>query len=182
MRRSTRDILFILIGLFVSIGTLWASQAAVETRLSRDVAYLNTLGKNAEGEKSLALSLESRLRADPARISELRRERFGYGDISVTLALAARMRGGMSRGNVDRVIALRRSPGFGGWGKIVRSFGVRVEKVVLQIESLRAHKAGASAAQTGAYPAAHPAAHPAAQPAAQTKPGYDPVLRLVRGG
>ncbi|HVO38447.1 MAG TPA: hypothetical protein VMV03_05395 [Spirochaetia bacterium] len=162
MRRSTRDILFIFIGLFASIGTLWASQAAVETRLSRDVAYLNTLGKNPEGEKSLTLSLENRLRADPARISELRRERFGYGDISAALALASRMRGGMTRGNVDRVVALRRSPGFGGWGKLVRSMGVRVEKVVLQIESLRSHATGTSAAKT--------------------KPGYDPVLRLVRGG
>jgi hypothetical protein len=73
MQRSKRDILFIFIGLFVYFGTLWASKSAVETRLGRDVAYLNTLGRRTDGEKSLTLSLRPQFRAGSARINEMRR-------------------------------------------------------------------------------------------------------------
>jgi hypothetical protein len=101
MNRSTRDILFIFMGLFLSLGTLWASKTSVEARLGRDVAYLNTLGRSAAGEKSLTLSLESLFMANAARIKEMRRARLGYGDISVALALASHLTGGITRANVQ---------------------------------------------------------------------------------
>lgn len=168
MQRSTRDILFILAGLFLSIGTLWASKAAVETRLRRDVAYLNSLGRSLEGERSLTVSLQTHFRATPERITEMRRARLGYGDISAALALASHLKGGITKANVERLVALWRSPRFRGWGMIARSFGVRVERVVLQIESLKAR------------PAASPSGKPAAS--ADHSRSYDPVLRLVHGG
>lgn len=167
MKRPTRDFLFILIGLFASIGTLWASKVSVETRLTRDVAYLNSLGRNPTNEKSLTLSLESRFRADPARISEMRRAELGFGDISVTYALASRLRGGATKSNVEKVASLRQSPRFKGWSMTARSLGVRLERIVLQVESLHARPARAEAAKA-----------PAAAKAAKG-PGYDPVLRLV---
>ncbi|MGA2639409.1 MAG: hypothetical protein ABSG21_00740 [Spirochaetia bacterium] len=146
MNRSTRDILFIFIGLFLSLGTLWASKTPAESRLTRDVAYLNTLGRSSDGEKSLTLSLESRFRADSARINEMRRARLGYGDISVALSLASHLPGGITRANVRKIVALWKSPRFDGWGRIARSLGVRLERVVLQVESLRARPAGRTAA------------------------------------
>jgi len=165
MKTSTRDILFIFVGLFISIGTLWASRAGVEMRLGRDVAYLNRVGGSPSGERSLSQSLVSRFRPEPGQIAELRKQRLGYGDISVVLAVASRLRGGVSRHNIERIVSLWKSPRSGSWGKIVRSLGVRVERVVLQVESLRGAQTrspvGATAARAG---------------------GYDPVLRLVHGG
>jgi hypothetical protein len=138
MQRSTRDILFIFAGLFASVGTLLASTTAVETRLGRDVAYLNGLGTRPEGERSLTLSLETRFRTDPARINEMRRARLGCGDMSVVLALASDLQGGVTRANVEKLVALWRSPHFDGWPKIARSLGLRLGRVVLQVESLTA--------------------------------------------
>ncbi len=165
MKTSTRDILFIFIGLFISIGTLWASRAGVEMRLGSDVAYLNSLGRSADGEKSLSQSLESRFRPEPGQIAELRKQRLGYGDISVVLTLASRLRGGISSDNIERIVSLWKSPRAGNWGKVARSLGVRVERVVLQIESLKARPAKTSLGAT-----------------ASRSRGYDPVLRLVHGG
>ncbi len=165
MKTSTRDILFIFIGLFVSIGTLWASRAGVEMRLGSDVAYLNSVGRSADGERSLSQSIQSRFRAEPGQIADLRKQRLGYGDISVVLSLASRLRGGISRANIERIVSMWKSPRAGNWGKVARSLGVRVERVVLQIESLKARPARASMGATASRPK-----------------GYDPVLRLVHGG
>ncbi len=146
MNRSTRDILFIFTGLFLSLGTLWASKSSVEARLSRDVAYLNTIGRSADGERSLTVSLESQFMANPARIREMHRARLGYGDISVALALASHLTGGITRANVDKILTLWRSSRLDGWGRIARSLGIRLQRVVLQIESLRTRPAGKSVA------------------------------------
>ena len=45
--------------------------------------------------------------------------------------------------NIERIVAMWKSPRSGSWGKIIRSFGVRVERVVLQIESLHEPARGA---------------------------------------
>jgi hypothetical protein len=165
MKPSTRDILFIFIGLFASIGTLWASKAGAEMRLGRDVAWLNSVGRSPDGERSLSRSLESRFRTDPGQIAELRKRRMGYGDISVVLALASRLRGGISRSNIEKIAGMWRSHQAGNWGRIVRSLGVRVERVVLQIESLNARPRRSTPRASSARPR-----------------GYDPVLKLVHGG
>ena len=150
MNRSTRDILFIFLGLFLSLGTLGASKISVEARLGRDVAYLNTLGRSADGEKSLTLSMESQFMANPSRIKEMRRARLGYGDISVALALASHLTGGVTRANVEKILTLWRSSRLDGWAKTARSLGVRLQRVVLQIESLRPRPAGRNVATTTA--------------------------------
>ncbi len=164
MKPSTRDILFIFVGLFVSIGTLWASKAGAEVRLGRDVAYLNSIGRTPRGERSLSQSLESRFRTEPGQIAELRKRSLGYGDISVVLALASRLRGGVSRSNIERIVGMWKQRA-GDWGRIAHSLGVRVERVVLQIESLRAHPVHGRPVASAAQPR-----------------GYDPVLKLVHGG
>ena len=128
MNRSTRDILFIFMGLFLSLGTLWASKTSMETRLGRDVAYLNTLGRSADGEKSLTSSLESQFMANSTRIKEMRRARLGYGDISVTLAMASHLKGGITRANVEKIVALWKSSRMDGWSRIAGSLGVRLGK------------------------------------------------------
>jgi hypothetical protein len=167
MQRSTRDILFIFMGLFLSLGTLWASKSAMETRLSRDVAYLNTLGRSADGEKSLTLSLESQFMADSARIKEMRRARLGFGDMSVALAMASHLKGGITRANVEKIVVLWKSSRLDGWSRIARSLGVRLERVVLQIESLRPRPAGKGVATSTAVEMPRPSGS---------------VQRLVNGG
>ena len=164
MERTTRIIVLILAGLLASVGSLWASTLAVETRLGREVAYLNRLGRSTHGETSLALSLEKRFRADSAWINEMRRARLGYGDISVALALASDLPGGTTKSNVEKIVARWKSARSDRWPKVARSLGLRLERVVLQIESMKAR----------------PASKPVAA-AVQPRP-RDPVHRLGSGG
>jgi len=173
MKTSTRDILFIFVGLFISIGALWASRAGVEMRLGSDVAYLNSLGRTENGQRSLSQSLESRFGPGPGQIADLRRQQLGYGDISVVFATASRLRGGMSKGNIERIVSLWKNPRSGGWGKVIRLLGVRVERVVLQIETVR----GGRQVRSGQSQARVTSGSRSGQPK-----GYDPVLRLVHGG
>jgi hypothetical protein len=136
----------------------------VETRLGRDVAYLNRLGRSPQGELSLTQSLETRFRTQSARINEMRRARLGYGDMSVALALASHLPGGTTRANVGRIVTLWKSSRSDRWPNVARSLGLRLERVVFQIESVRAR----------------PMAKPAA--AAERPRSHDSVHRLVNGG
>src|SRR5208283_379411 len=164
MHGSTRIILIVFAGLLASVGSLWASTMATETRLGRDVACLNRLGRTPQGEMSLTPSLERRFRAESARINEMRRARLGYGDMSVALALASHLPGGATRANVGRIVARWGSSHADRWPNVVRSMGLRLERVVLQIESMKAR--------------------PIAKPMATTERprSHDPVHRLVNGG
>ena len=182
MKSSTRDILFIFVGLFVSIGALWASRAGVEMRLGSDVAYLNNLGRTESGQRSLSQSLESRFSPKPGQIEELRRQRMGYGDISVVFATASRLRGGISRHNIERIVSMWKSFHSGSWEKIIRSLGVRVERVVLQIESVRGARTPHGAQSLHGTSAFRSSQAPATTTGSTQPKGYDPVLRLVHGG
>ena len=184
MKTSTRDILFIFVGLFISIGALWASRAGVEMRLGSDVAYLNSLGRTQSGERSLNQSLESRYSTHAAEIAELRRQQMGYGDISVVFATASRLHGGITRHNIQKVVSLWKSPRSGSWSRIIRTLGVRVDRVVLQIESMRGPAAVRGAQSLRHSPTlrgSQARTSPASAAGGQPK-GYDPVLRLVHGG
>lgn len=176
MQRAPRITLFVFAGLLASFGSLWASTLAVETRLGRDVAYLNRLGRSTQGETSLTLSLERRFRAESAWINDMRRARLGYGDISVALALASDLPGGATKSNVHRIMARWRSSRLDQWPKVARSLGLRLERVVLQIESMRARPV----AQSPALAAGRPATQPVA--AADRPRSRSPVHQLVNGG
>lgn len=185
MKTSTRDILFIFIGLFISIGTVWASRAGVEMRLGKDVAYLNNVGRSASGERSLSRSLQEKFGADAAQIEGLRKQRLGYGDISVVMALASRLHGGISRLNIERIVSRWRAPRSGDWARIARSMGVRVDRVVLQIESLTTREnrtsVGTTAARTTGTGTTSSGTAATGTTAARSR-SYDPVWKLVHGG
>ena len=164
MQSATRISLLVFAWLLATVGSSWASTAAVETRLGRDVAYLNRLGRSAQGEISLTQSLERRFRAESAWIREMRRARLGYGDISVALALASDLPGGTTKSNVESIVARWRSSRAERWPQVTRSLGLRLERVVLQIESMKVR----------------PVAKPVAT--AERPRSRDPVHRLVNGG
>ena len=171
MKRTTRVVVFVLAGLVASVGSLWASTKAAETRLGRDVAYLNKLGRTTQGESSLTLSLERRFMAESAWIKEMRKARLGYGDISVALALASDLPGGTTKPNLDRIVARWRSSRADRWPKVARSLGLGLHKVVLQVESMKARPAVA--------PSRPVVKHVAAAERTRTRA---PVHRLVNGG
>jgi hypothetical protein len=135
MNRGTRDLLFIIAGLLLSAVTLWAG-AGYNTRLSKDVAYLNAVGSRPREAKNLERSLASTFRTDAARIEQLRKDRLGAGDIAAAFAVASRLAGGISDANLGRIVNLWKERHAAGWAGIAKSLGVRLRGVVLKIESI----------------------------------------------
>jgi hypothetical protein len=160
MNRGTRDLVFILAGLLLAGVTLWAS-AGYDKRLSRDVAYLNSLGSRPAGAKSLERSMASAFRTDVGKINELRRQKLGTGDIAAAFAVASRLAGGITDDNVKRIVKLWKQDGVASWAGVAKGLGVRLRAVVLKIESVGVGRQGTSTATRPSRPAADPAAQPA---------------------
>jgi hypothetical protein len=176
MNRGTRDLLFIVAGLLLSAVTLWAG-AGYDKRLSRDVAYLNSLGGRPTGAKNLERSMASAFRTDVKKINELRREKLGTGDIAAVFAVASRLGGGLTDANVKRIVKLWKEEGVDNWAAVARSLGVRLRSVVLKVESVGSGRRAASVAANSRT------ASPA-QPSAAKSPaaGHDTLKALLHKG
>jgi len=139
MHRSIRDLLFIVVGLVVSAGLVWAARGDSTVRLAGDVAYLNTLGRRPAGAQSLERAIVTVFRTSQARLQKLKDAGMGYGDIAAALAAASRLRGGISDTTVDRVLRYWRSERAKGWARILVSLGVNADRVAVSVE--RVHPA-----------------------------------------
>lgn len=138
MKPSTRDILFIFAGLFISAAALGGAQPGPDARLRRDVAYLNGMGSKPRGEKALAASLATVFRADTASIAALRKDTLGYGDIGAAYAVASRLSGGATESNLAKAVGAWKRLRSGGWPAVAKGLGVSVRRVATEVESLTA--------------------------------------------
>jgi hypothetical protein len=136
MKPSTRDILFIFAGLFMSAAALWGAQPGLDARLRRDVAYLNQIGTRPRGAQAFDASLAAVFKADTVSIAALRKDRLGYGDISAAYAVASRLTGGATEANLRKAVAAWKSRGPGGWPSVAKALGVSVRRVTSEVESL----------------------------------------------
>ena len=146
MHRSIRDLLFILVGLLVSAGLVWAARGDSTVRLSGDVAYLNTLGRRAVTAQSLDKSMMTIFRATEARLQRLKGAGMGEGDVAASLAAASRLPGGISDTTIDRVLGAWKAERSQGWPAILKSLHVNANRVVVSVE--RVHPAPAGQART----------------------------------
>jgi hypothetical protein len=138
MKPSTRDILFIFVGLFISAAVLGGAQPGPDARLRRDVAYLNGMGSRPRGEKALAASLTAVFKANTASIAALRRNAMGYGDIGAAYAVASRLSGGATESNLSKAVDAWKRLGSHGWPAVAKGLGVSVRRVATEVEGLTA--------------------------------------------
>ena len=144
MKPSTRDILFIFAGLFISAAVLSGAQPGPDARLRRDVAYLNGVGSRPRGEKALAASIAAVFKADTGSIAALRKDALGYGDIGAAYAVASRLSGGATESNLSKAVAAWKRLRSGGWPAVARGLGVSVRRVATEVESLSVRPKAAS--------------------------------------
>ncbi|MBI5587449.1 MAG: hypothetical protein HY889_03675 [Deltaproteobacteria bacterium] len=114
-----------------------AAETKQETGLGTKAAEINKLGGEAKGEKAVTERLEKQFGVDEARIKSLRDKKLGYGEIAIALSLAEKLPGGITDGNVDKIMTMRQGPPVEGWGNVARKLGVKLGPVVSGVEKVR---------------------------------------------
>ena len=131
--------------LYLTLGLAFctASFAAADEGLSKDEQKLertsSDVDKDAtspEGQKAVESRLKSEFKVDDARVQGLRDQKLGYGEISIALALAQKMPGGITDANVKTIMSQRQGPPVMGWGQIAKKQGVKLGKVISKVKSV----------------------------------------------
>jgi len=102
--------------------------------MERDSATVDQAASSPEGQKRVVAALVADFGVPEARISALRNQRLGYGEITVTLALAGTLPGGLTEANIAKVTTLRAGPPVMGWGEVAKQTGAQLGPVVSSVK------------------------------------------------
>jgi hypothetical protein len=109
-----------------------------EQKLTQTSAEVDKDATQPEGQKAVESRLKSEFKVDDARIQGLRDQKLGYGEISIALALAQKMPGGITDANMKTIMSERQGPPVMGWGQIAKKEGVKLGKVISKVRSVDA--------------------------------------------
>lgn len=138
-----KRILFIFIVVFIGFtATSVPAQTKEETRLDKNAAAVDKDANTPQGEKAVVQRLEKEYKVDDARISGLRNQNLGYGEIAIVLAMAQKMTGGITDANIKTIMSMREGTPKQGWGEIAKKLGIKLGPTVSSVEKLEkgAHK------------------------------------------
>jgi hypothetical protein len=141
MKRSFVVLMFLLLAFAATAISTEVSKK--EAKPDKETEALNkeaeTLDKDAGepiGEKTVVLKIKDQYKVDDARIKALRDNKYGYGEISIALALAEKLPGGITDENVNKIVAMRRGPPVEGWGNIAKELGLKLGHVISSVEKI----------------------------------------------
>lgn len=136
--------IFILAGLFMCAAAVpafaqedaekgkKADSSAAETSNLEEKEAENTVGQIEDrcrpegGQERIANKLKAQYGVDDARLRVMREAGLNHGEISLALALAQGMPGGINDENVQKVTALRLGPPKAGWGNVAKDLGLKL--------------------------------------------------------
>ncbi len=123
--------LYLMVGLALSAASYAAAEDATkdEQKLERTSTDVDEDAARPEGQKNVESQLKSEYKVDDARIQGLRDQKMGYGEISIALALASKLPGGITDANVAKIMAERNGPPKMGWGQVAKKNGTTVGKI-----------------------------------------------------
>jgi hypothetical protein len=130
-----------LAGLFLcaaSIPAFAQEKSREDKKLETSAGKLDKDAGQPEGEKTVTDKLKSEFKVDDARVQSLRDQKLGYGEVSIVLALAQGLPGGITDVNVQKVLALRQGPPVMGWGKVTKSLGLKLGPVQSKVHKIAA--------------------------------------------
>ncbi|MBI5345343.1 MAG: hypothetical protein HZB83_08455 [Deltaproteobacteria bacterium] len=135
----TRKITVIAAVVFLLLAGFAASYAVASNDESQIENDASTIGKDAkaDGGKVVTQRIEKEFNVDEARVSSLRAQKLGYGEIAIVLALAQKLPGGITDANVNTIISKWQGPPREGWGKIAKDLGLNLGTVLSQIEKVK---------------------------------------------
>lgn len=94
--------------------------------------------KYSEGQGRVADKIKAQFGVDDSRLLSLHYRKLRYGEISILLALAQDMRGGITDENLHKLVALRQGPPVMGWGKVAKELGLELGPALSRIRKLSA--------------------------------------------
>lgn len=130
----------VLIMVLVFVASLsvmaWAETTKEETGLDKDAAYIDKSSGTPEGEKMVMGNLKKDFKVDDAVITGLRNQKLGYGEITIVLAMAQKMPGGITDANTSKIMSMRQGPPVMGWGQIAKEMGFKLGPVVSSVHKV----------------------------------------------
>jgi hypothetical protein len=110
--------------------------SADEKKLDKVSFELDKDGVQPEGAKIVTERLQKEFKVDEARVQGLRDQKLGYGEISIVLALAKDMQGGITDANVQKIMVIRQGPPVTGWGNVASQLGVKLGPVTKNVKKI----------------------------------------------
>jgi hypothetical protein len=101
-----------------------------ETKLDRDAAGLDKSAGTPKGETVVIQKIEKEFNVSEATITGLRDQKLGFGEITIVLALAQTLPGGITTDNINSIMKMRTGPPVMGWGAIAKKLGVNLGTIV----------------------------------------------------
>lgn len=111
-----------------------------EGRLEKEASAIDKKAGEPQGEKAVVDRLEKEFKVDEARIKSLRDQKLGFGEISIVLAMAGKMPGGINDANVNRIMSMRQGPPKEGWGEIAKKLGFKLGPVISEVKKVESGK------------------------------------------
>ena len=137
MKNRGLQLLFAGLILCAALPVLAGEKAGDEKKLDRSAVEMDKDAGQPGGE-AVEEKLKSEFKVDDARVQGLRALKLGYGEISIVLALAQGLPGGITDANVQKVTALRQGPPVMGWGKVAGELGLKLGPVISKVKKISA--------------------------------------------
>jgi hypothetical protein len=132
--RSVAAAACVAVLLFAAASSAQSSNADREMTLNSKIERLDRSAGLPHGEEAVKGRLSKTFNVPVARISELVERNPGYGELMVVLAIAEKMAGGLTDGNINKVLKLRQD--HKGWGEITRNVDVKLSSVVNRVDTI----------------------------------------------
>lgn len=107
-----------------------------EKNLNKEVARLERTTATPDGEKAVIKRIATDFKVPEDAIRSLRGADLGYGDIVIVYTLASTLPGGITEGNVQKVVADRQGPPVRSWGEVAKLARTKLGKAVTQLKKI----------------------------------------------
>jgi len=107
-----------------------------EKNLNKEVARLERTAASPEGEKAVIKRIAADFKVPEDAVRSLRASSLGYGDIVIVYTLARTLPGGITEGNVRKVVADRQGPPVRSWSEVAKLARTKLGKAVTQLKKI----------------------------------------------
>ena len=95
---------FLAAGAFIAVHA--GAATGEETRLEKSATDIDSDAGKPNMEKPIVQRIENQFNVTDAQIASLRKQKLGYGEITIVFALAEKLPGGITKANISKIMAM----------------------------------------------------------------------------